>query len=564
MNNATNINPMLKVRWFPEIILFFIVIFFVIYRLFFGVDFSDNAYPIAICAHYIAGGIPFIDEYALHQTAAFIIYPFVKLYYGLFGFEGIILYTRFVGVLLVSICSISVAYFLRGIIPFYGTFFISLYILSARPQHDISFSYNFMVVFLSTISFFGFFRAVRDNSKILFCVAMFFLGLSFLSYPTCALIIPYYFFLGKNIFPSKPYVFTICSLLFIFLLVTGYFLFCYSSEINDYYSFIKICQKYLYGENYTSLLKEKVSTIIDIFKKTWVLLHLFFSVSAFFLFKIIKKNEIFLPFSILFLLLMCGIHTYNYPNVQDYNFVSYIAWLAPVYFLFLPKENNKLKLFHTIWIPALVLSFVYNFSTGGGGHNLSLGFYPASIVTLIYYIQICSNKRKIWISPLYGLILYLIYSQYIVIYRDEPFSQLNSYVQEGPYKGLFTAAEKKKYIEEVKEQLTIIEKKVDKPTSVLFAYSFSGGYLMSSLVPSTPTIWLFPQIPIEFYNQYFSAHHRTFPEVVFLMKRIPYGPSWHKPFSKGNTSINSFVEVNKYQKIYESENFEVYHRSIPM
>lgn len=556
----------IEIFLFPEYLLFFLSVFFVVYRLFLGVDFSDDAYLISSCARYLSGGLPFIDEYNMHQTASFLIYPFIKFHYLLFGFDGILLYTRFVGVFLASFCALFVAYFLRNILPSYGIFFISLFILCARPQHDPSCSYNFMVTFLSTITFFGFYRAIYDNSKIIFCISMFFLGLCCISYPTTIIIVPYFLFLGKDIFPLKKYIFILFSFSILFLSIAGYCFVNFSSIIYSYLDYVSFYHAYafgdmyLHGNNSNNLLKIKFLRIFEGSKDKWTLLYLFLILGSFFLFFFtkIKKEKIFFPLSISALLCISAIYSFRHVSSQNLHFISYIAWLAPVYFLFLDKEKKNLYLLSIVWVPSFIMAFILSFTSAGGAQNLSLGFYPASIITFIYYFQACSNKRKIWFFPLYGIIFYLIYLQYVVIYRDENFLQLKVQIQEGPYKALFTTLEKKNFIDEVKKQLTVLETQNGKSKSILFAYSFSGGYLMSNLIPSTPSIWLLPPIPNEFYKSYFNTYNRKNPDFIFIMKRIPYGTEWYEPFGAKTMPIVSFLQENKYHKIYESKNFDIF------
>jgi hypothetical protein len=193
------------------------------------------------------------------------------------------------------------------------------------------------------------------------------------------------------------------------------------------------------------------------------------------------------------------------------------------------------------------VTFLYIVSTGNHGiYHLSLGFYPLSLVTLVYYIKAISGKSKVWLSPIYALVFYLIYLQYTYIYRDSRFLQLTTQMQYGPYKGIFTTSYQKAYIDEVKKQLDIISNSKKKPNGILFAYGFSGGYLMSDIPPLTPAAWLVPQISYEFYDNYFKSYNRKTPDIIFIMQNLQTSP------------IQQFVEKKLYQRSYHSKNFAVY------
>src|ERR1039457_4433286 len=66
------------------------------YRLYFGVNFIDEAFYIAMPFRYVLGDIPFRDEAStISSMFPFISYPFFKLFYALSGStEGIILFAR--------------------------------------------------------------------------------------------------------------------------------------------------------------------------------------------------------------------------------------------------------------------------------------------------------------------------------------------------------------------------------------------------------------------------------------------------------------------------------------
>jgi hypothetical protein len=198
------------------------------------------------------------------------------------------------------------------------------------------------------------------------------------------------------------------------------------------------------------------------------------------------------------------------------------------------------------------------FATGGDGITfVSMGFYPLSLVTLIYYIKILEGKSKLWMIPIYAVILHFLYLPYLYIYRDGPFVQLTTQVQYGPYKNLYTTPLKKEYIDEVKRQLDIVQHGPKKPNGILFAYIFSGGYIMSDIPPLVSSTWLVPQVTHTFLEHFFNTHQRHIPDVIFVMKQVPYGDRmWMAP--EGALPIHTFLKKNPYKKIYNSINFSVY------
>lgn len=58
-------------------------------RLFFGVDFLDEAFYAAIPYRFVLGARPFVDELNISQTFAFLTYPLVRLYVSLYSTNGL-------------------------------------------------------------------------------------------------------------------------------------------------------------------------------------------------------------------------------------------------------------------------------------------------------------------------------------------------------------------------------------------------------------------------------------------------------------------------------------------
>ncbi len=64
-------------------------------RLYYGVDFTDEAFYVAVPYRFVLGAQPLVDETNIvQQTPALLLYPFVALWNWLVGLEGIVLYAR--------------------------------------------------------------------------------------------------------------------------------------------------------------------------------------------------------------------------------------------------------------------------------------------------------------------------------------------------------------------------------------------------------------------------------------------------------------------------------------
>ena len=64
-------------------------------RLYFGIDFTDESFYVAVSYRLALGGRPLIDETNVAQlTSSLLLYPFVKIYATVAGLTGIVLYMR--------------------------------------------------------------------------------------------------------------------------------------------------------------------------------------------------------------------------------------------------------------------------------------------------------------------------------------------------------------------------------------------------------------------------------------------------------------------------------------
>src|SRR5580704_16875002 len=65
------------------------------WRLFYGVDFTDAAWYVAVPYRFVLGGRPYVDELSVPQTtAAVILYPFLWAYHAIAGRTGMVLFVR--------------------------------------------------------------------------------------------------------------------------------------------------------------------------------------------------------------------------------------------------------------------------------------------------------------------------------------------------------------------------------------------------------------------------------------------------------------------------------------
>src|ERR1051326_3846489 len=83
-------------RWTLAATAFAVVVLGLTYwRVLYGVDFTDEAYYVAVPLRFVLGARPYIDETTpSQQTAALLMYPFIAAYHAAAGLGGIVLFAR--------------------------------------------------------------------------------------------------------------------------------------------------------------------------------------------------------------------------------------------------------------------------------------------------------------------------------------------------------------------------------------------------------------------------------------------------------------------------------------
>ena len=157
-----------------------------VWRIRFGVDFTDEAFYAAIPFRFARGGRPFIDEMNLTQTAGLITYPFVKLFLVLSpAAEGLILFLRWIFLAFYGLLGAAAFWIARKFLP-WRTALLGALVAAAFLPHTIpALSYNNLGMGFFAISGFLAVGAILDGTKPrLWALAGFAQALAVLAYPT--------------------------------------------------------------------------------------------------------------------------------------------------------------------------------------------------------------------------------------------------------------------------------------------------------------------------------------------------------------------------------------------
>ncbi len=461
------------------------------YRLHFGVDFGDEAYHVGIPLRFIRGDKPFIDEIFLSHAFALLTKPIVYLYYKWSGgTESLVLFLRYTLLCLKVITGIIIFYSLKTKIGIIESIIIfSIWIVSFNGSFSIAYS-TLPQIFLPT----AFILYATSNEKLnalTVCFIGILLSLSTISLPNS---VPIFFILVVTmeaiITKTSFRFFNLFLLIISSISFTAFIAFYYKITptmvwevfLNSKYNAVGASSFFSIGKVYNlmfSFLKGgpfKIEFII------W-------GVLLFFLNRFNKKFLVNILFLILPLLSFykargsCG-------GLGAVSFCLYYSIIG----IFLICNKFNLKLFLYVWLPLLFASLPSFFVSNSAFYSLLQIFSPAILISIIYIFRFykthdySSNIYKFSVYTSTAMVVLIMgYFQFRGIYMEKtPIEFLNSKVEKGPYKGLYTNRVKKEFIEELQNQIRKYENKNKR--IIVFCF-FPAAYLLTEMKPASASIY---------------------------------------------------------------------------
>ena len=532
-------------------------------RLRYGVDFQDEAYYIALPYSLILGAKAFLNEYSLHQTAGFIVYPFIKLYTSFFGVNGIVLFVRYLFYFLALTVGIYAGQIAGKKLSIVWRLAIVSIVWLFWPFSIPSLSYNTLcsLLFLAA-TFSAGLTFVNSGSLDPFkmSVSGIFLALSILSYPT--MIVPAAVFIVILIWthnqiesktPQLPYFFLGSffgvSMLILFLFST----FGWTNILN--------CIQYvrsfgIQGGGISKLIAvlKPIATESNVPHLVWFL-------------PMIGGALIFFRKYCGFLapILIAGISWLQIAKGPLY-LPTYLALLAPI-FVWMNRDDLLLRrLFFLIWIPSMIAGILTGFTSGNGFANMMLGCLPGAVFSIfasclaIKKIPVLQEIRP-WlmavtvIAPMIACVNFTSLSVYA---ESAPPQLLTSRIESGPYSAMFTSAQKAHFIYELNRDVHRFFK--NKKTA-LFYDDFPAGYLFSNLLPVGPGVWFYsnklqnPNIRLEYVNYFEKSENK--PDIVVELKDSRWNFYEGNPHIKVDPLTQLFKKLG-YQMLSETETYWIW------
>lgn len=553
-------------------------------RLFFGVDFADEAFYVSQAYTFVLGNKPVVDEYSLAQFAALLIYPLIKPYVKVVGGDtGIMLFARQVCFLLFTLLAIFTFTTFKKLLTWQFALIVSLVSVIFTPLNIIGLSYNLLGLLFLTAGLLLAYRSIsfdEGKQRNLFFTGLC-LGLSAFAYITFSFesglvfLILWFFHAKKNMQYFLYGVIPVLILTASLIIVVGV------SNFINLYDYIN-----LLGQSKNIL--DKVS---DLFAAWYTDLPCKIAISLLLLTAFFGKwrKIVVLQYTLFFIPFLLVLPIYplliNGINYQWFLFFIYTSLLAPLFLVMLDNKFLARQLFFIIWIPSFFAGLATGLFSDNSFWNAHLGLFPALTVTMISIVlfareliakaALTVQGRNFVINDILlmmymtVLMLLIISYKFSYIYDDAYFPSLSQRITFGPYAGLYTTQNKKDYMLNIMNDVQSLKADYNVHT-VLFYPDDSGSYLITDLKPLTNSIMLIGSNAFPSTVKYY-AHKQQIPSIVVIKKNIfdayivgGYQEGAPLLLAVSHLSVTTdnivlaFLNANKYQAAVNRADYTIY------
>lgn len=497
------------------------------FRIYFGVDLSDEAQYVGSAYLQTVGGKPFINEMFIQQMASLLYAPVIQFYFDNLGsLDGVMLFVRHL-------------YFLMAMVTFAFSFLfwknktstqISM-LISCIPLLFIylsipSLSYNTMGSHFFGIAMYSGLLSIQRQSKWLIAISALAWSISIVSYPPMALglflFILFYFKKNKPLIVTQTLVFVICEGLFFIWLKS------FGLE-NIKRSYILSSQANILGSPLLKLEQAWAAYKLGL-PQAWIigaLLVLYVVIPA----RRAIKNFIFLMLFIFAFLIFSQTHNLHPSPAHIYFATGALITLAYIIYTLIQKQSIASDIAF-LGLSCFIIGLLALWTSSNSLYATALCFVFCFQVFVYLFTQY--KNAKLAAVPLILILTSISYWSYISSYRDDEFKNLNTKIETGPYKGLITSQAKHDYLEIIQYDLSVLKKKNN---SILFYDNFPAGYLMTAMTPKTPCLFMqyMPAAPL--LRQYYANFYKdpdNLPDVVYDFKLMFYTSTTVYPLNSGN------------------------------
>jgi hypothetical protein len=486
---------------------------FAYWRLFYGIDFTDESYYVAVAYRFVLGAKPFVDETSVQQTTTgILLYPFVRLYHDLAGRTGIVLFVRNLHFAMALALGTVTWLALRRLLGLRTAALVGIAAFVFVPFDIPSVSYDSAgSAFFTAGCLLGFLARSDPRARLPAGIA---LGVAAFAYP-----------------PLLVGVVAVCALHLarrawslvataLGLPLAGFAALAATAGPG------RIVDDYRHASRYTGE-GGGLSKLREIAVHQWSTFPYWYAAAAVVVVLALTWRRL-RPLAALAVALAPLAFFPPRPGwyAASLEYAAHLGWLAVPLAVGLRRDGRAVELFRLVWLPALVAGVTTAYSSGNGGVNLGVGFFPAAIAAVALAalaVQTLAPRRpELAALPVALAAGALAVFSLVPVYRDGSLATLDARVHGGPYAGLVTSDRKRAVLLRLEHDLTRVG-----PRCTLSAFAdFPAGYLLTSARIDTNAVWTQTVTPAARKAfevdlvRYYGAH--GLPNVVIEMRRVPF------------------------------------------
>ena len=452
-------------------------------RLFYGVDFTDEAFYVAVPYRFVLGAQPLVDETNIaQQTPALLLVPFVALWHWVVGVDGIVLYARHLHFLFTLGVAAAVFVSLRRILrdPASSAVYAAAAITFV-PFGIHGLSYNtFGSGFFTAGCFLGAAWSLRGSRRLLVAAGCA-QGLAIFTYPTLVLGVACWFALLYAVTRPRSPRALIPALAPAAGLTIATLAFFAHRGVGRIQALVD--QTTEFGDQGGGL-----SEVADIASFAWSsFAHKEIAAALLLLAAVAARRRPSAAVIPLALLPLAALPTDLRTSASANTYITCFALLAPFVFLLARDSQPGRRLLLLVWVPAAVAGVGTALSSANGPINVAIGFFPGLVATAVLIGLALRRASAVDFAPAAVLLFVGVALQYLSVYRDGGITSLTTAVGDGPYAGIFTTAVKRDF-------LTALDQDVARASGdacrIVFYDGFPAGYLLGHGRPATNATWL--------------------------------------------------------------------------
>jgi hypothetical protein len=501
-------------------------------RLFYGVDFTDESFYVALAHRFALGDLPVRDEQNLTQFAGFMVAPFVKLFLWLTGgTEGIVLFMRHLHLAFTAAVGVVVFGAARAALPWREALLTAAVCLVFVPFNIHGVSYNTLGSGLLTVGCFLLLRAPQASSpRAMHAVSGAVHSLMALAYPPLAPLVAIFLFLiATDTAGGRRMAVAYLAGALTAALIPAWMLLQVSwPDLLELRTYLAGFQ----GEHGGGL--DKWFAIVRGYStQTPYLPYVLASAALLAVWHRYRPSP--LRYLLPFMPLLLGLYSIGANGTTSLYFIVVVAVLGPFVYPFVGSEPFARRLMRVVWVPSFIAGIVTSWSSSNASQNGCIGMFPAALASILF-MQLA--LRRLPVTPrrfaVGGSLLALLVPLLVIVpllrggyadYYGEPVqrSQLTHRVQGGPFHGLLTTPGKQVFL----ERFSRASKPLIRPDDRVMVFNeWPAGYLLAGVRPGVNSVWL-PTAPLwvqvnRSATLNYWKRHGNEPTLVFLMKQSQF------------------------------------------